>query len=565
TFSFAEQTGSATINNVNHTISVEVSAGTDLTDLVATFTISTNSTIAIVTIPQVSGVTSNDFTNPVTYTVTAENGTPQDWVVTVTVATTQSSENDILSFSFAEQTGQATIDATNHTVDIEVAYGTNVTTLVATFTISDLATIIIGAASQESGVTSNDFTSPVTYTVTAEDGTQQDWVVTVTVATTQSSENDILTFIFAEQTGSATINNVNHTISVKVSAGTDLTDLVATFTISTNSTIAIVTIPQVSGVTSNDFTNPVTYTVTAENGTPQDWVVTVTEEITLISTFPYLEDFEDGEGGWHVQGTNSSWQLGTPAGSTINSAGSGSKSWVTNLTGNHNTNETSFVYSPTYVFTNLTDAAIAMKIWWDSEGMYDGTCFQYSINDGTTWQSVGNYNDLENWYNSSNIEALYSGIGTSAGWSGDGTHGQGSDGWITARHKLSDLDGNSSVNFRFAFASNDSYEQDGFAFDSIKIYSDASVNIPVNTQENNLIQVFPNPNKGIFFINARFEKETRIRLELVNPQGQIVFNLEPKTGKQFREELNVSHLPAGIYYLKMTHEETVVVKKIVIE
>ena len=450
-------------------------------------------------------------------------------------------------------------------MDIEVIYGTDVTGLVATFSVSDWATIAIGATLQESGVTSNDFTSSVTYTVTAEDGTQQDWIVTVTVATTQSSENDILSFSFTEQTGSATINNVNHTISVEVSAGTDLTDLVATFTISTNSTIAIVTIPQVSGVTSNDFTNSVTYTVTAENGTPQDWVITVTEEIIIISTFPYLEDFEDGKGGWHEQGTNSSWQLGTPAGSTINSAGSGSKSWVTNLTGDHNANDTSFVYSPTFDFTNLTDAAIAMKIWWDSEGMYDGTCFQYSINDGASWQSVGSYNDLENWYNSSNIEALYSGIGTSAGWSGDGTYGQGSDGWITARHKLNEFDGNSSVKFRFAFASNDSYEQDGFAFDSIKIYSDATINVPINTPDGNLIRVFPNPNKGIFYIYASFEKETRIRFDLVNPQGQIVFNLEPKTGKQFMEELNVSHLPAGVYYLKITNKEVVIVKKIVIE
>jgi hypothetical protein len=413
-------------------------------------------------------------------------------------------------------------------VDIEVAYGTNVTTLVATFTISDWATIAIGATSQESGITSNDFTSPVTYTVTAEDGTQQNWIVTVTIAAAPSSENDILTFSFAEQTGAGSTS-------------------------------------QESGVTSNDFTNPVTYTIIAENGTPQDWVITVTEEIIVISTFPYLEDFEDGKGGWYEQGTNSSWQLGTPAGSTINSAGSGSKSWVTNLTGDHNANDTSFVYSPTFDFTNLTDAAIAMKIWWDSEGMYDGTCFQYSINDGASWQSVGNYNDLENWYNTSNIEALYSGVGTSAGWSGDGTYGQGSNGWITARHKLNEFDGNSSVKFRFAFASNDSYEQDGFAFDSIKIYSDATINVPINTPDGNLIRVFPNPNKGIFYIYARFEKGTRIRFDLVNPQGQIVFNLETKTGKKFREELNVSHLPTGVYYLKMTNKEVVIVKKIVIE
>ena len=91
---------------------------------------------------------------------------------TVTEATTQSSENDILTFELAEQTGAATIGA--GTVDIEVGWQTNLSSLTPTITISTLASI-----SPESGV-AQDFTTPVTYTVTAEDESTQDWVVTVT-------------------------------------------------------------------------------------------------------------------------------------------------------------------------------------------------------------------------------------------------------------------------------------------------------------------------------------------------------------------------------------------------
>lgn len=92
-------------------------------------------------------------------------------------------ETDITAYSFAEQTGVAVIDDVAHTVGIEVAYGTDVTGLVATFTLSDGATSAVGATAQVSGTTPNDFTSPVIYTVTAEDGTTtQDWTVTVTVA-----------------------------------------------------------------------------------------------------------------------------------------------------------------------------------------------------------------------------------------------------------------------------------------------------------------------------------------------------------------------------------------------
>jgi len=82
---------------------------------------------------------------------------------------------DILTFTLADQTGAATINTTNHTVAIEIAYTADITSLTPTITLSYGATI-----NPLSGVSQN-FTSPVTYTVTALDGTTtQEWVVTVT-------------------------------------------------------------------------------------------------------------------------------------------------------------------------------------------------------------------------------------------------------------------------------------------------------------------------------------------------------------------------------------------------
>ena len=94
-----------------------------------------------------------------------------------------STENDILTFSFSEQTGNATINSTNHTVDIEVANGTNLTNLVATFTLSDMATAFIGTTEQIGGTSENDFSNSVTYTIEAENGETQEWTITVTEAT----------------------------------------------------------------------------------------------------------------------------------------------------------------------------------------------------------------------------------------------------------------------------------------------------------------------------------------------------------------------------------------------
>ena len=76
----------------------------------------------------------------------------------------------------AFQTGDAVIDAPNHTIAIEVAFGTDVTALKPVLSISEDAKV-----TPDTSLT-QDFTSPVTYTVTAEDGTTtQDWVATVSV------------------------------------------------------------------------------------------------------------------------------------------------------------------------------------------------------------------------------------------------------------------------------------------------------------------------------------------------------------------------------------------------
>jgi len=94
-----------------------------------------------------------------------------------------SDSTDILAYSFVEQTGPATINNINHTVDIEVANGTSLSNLIATFTLSGGATTTVFSATQTSGVSNLDFTFPVTYNVLAEDSiANQDWIITVTIA-----------------------------------------------------------------------------------------------------------------------------------------------------------------------------------------------------------------------------------------------------------------------------------------------------------------------------------------------------------------------------------------------
>jgi hypothetical protein len=89
-FSFPTST-ETTINNDTHTIAVTVPDGTDVTALVATFA-TTGISVKVVSTTQVSGTTPNDFTNSVIYTVTALNGSTQDYTVTVTVGWTRKAD-----------------------------------------------------------------------------------------------------------------------------------------------------------------------------------------------------------------------------------------------------------------------------------------------------------------------------------------------------------------------------------------------------------------------------------------------------------------------------------------
>ena len=89
-------------------------------------------------------------------------------------------ETDILTFSLSQQTEQAVINTTNHTVNIRVVYGTDLTNLTPTITVSPGASI-----NPASGVSRN-FTNPVTYTVSSG-SVSQTWTVIVTIAPGPSS------------------------------------------------------------------------------------------------------------------------------------------------------------------------------------------------------------------------------------------------------------------------------------------------------------------------------------------------------------------------------------------
>jgi len=190
-----------------------------------------------------------------------------------------SSPKEITAFSLgtADSPGNFTGTIKGKTIEVTVAYDSDVTSLVAAFTTTGVS-VKVGSNIQESGVTSNDFTNPVVYTVTGEDGSQANYTVTVKLA--PSSAKAITSFSLGEYTG--TIDETGKTIAVNIASQTDVTALVATFaTIGKN--IRVGAIEQISGTTPNDFTNPVIYTVTAADSTTTTYTVTVTLNLKATS------------------------------------------------------------------------------------------------------------------------------------------------------------------------------------------------------------------------------------------------------------------------------------------
>ncbi|MBX9890278.1 MAG: beta-propeller fold lactonase family protein [Amoebophilaceae bacterium] len=244
-----------------HNIAVTMPYGTNVTALVATY-ITTGNSVLVGRVIQINGITPNNFTSPVIYTVTAADGSKQNYTVTVTVA--QNTAKDILAYSLNGTTGVIT----GQNIAVTMPYGTNVTALVATYITTGNSVSVVGVT-QINGVTSNNFTSPVIYAVTAADGSMQTYTVTVTVV--QNTAKDILAYSLNGTTGVITGQN----IAVTMPYGTNVTALVAAY-ITTGNSVSVDGVTQINGITSNNFTSPIVYTVNAADDSKQNYTVTVT-------------------------------------------------------------------------------------------------------------------------------------------------------------------------------------------------------------------------------------------------------------------------------------------------
>jgi len=172
---------------------------------------------------------------------------------------TGSEENDITVFSFEEQFGESLIDAETHSVYANAVPDTDLTDLTPEIEVS------AGASVNPPSGESNDFSNPVEFTVVSEAGTEQIWTIYIDIV---SGNNDILSFAIEGQIGTTVIDCEFHTVTVNMPEGSSLSSLTPVIEVSPE---AVINPP--SGETT-DFSNPVGYIVTAQNGDVQVWIAT---------------------------------------------------------------------------------------------------------------------------------------------------------------------------------------------------------------------------------------------------------------------------------------------------
>ena len=224
----------------------------------------------------------------------------------------------------------------------------------------------------------------------------------------------------------------------------------------------------------------------------------------IYGSFPYLENFESGDGGYFSDGFRNSWHYGVPVSPIINSAASGNKIWKTNLNGNYSNLETSYLYSPCFDLSGLSHPMLSFSAAIQTENcgntLCDAAWVEYSL-DGATWIKLGAPGLGTNWYDS-----------TFSVWSNTTLTR-----WHVASVPVPPSLAGQITHFRFVLTSDPGVTFEGMAIDDIHIYDLAKPICPP-ADSINAVTLNINGNQWTdFAINGKL-------MASINPQNNTVKN-----------------------------------------
>ena len=93
--------------------------------------------------------------------------------------------------------------------------------------------------------------------------------------------------------------------------------------------------------------------------------------------------------------------------------------------------------------------------------------------------------------------------------------------------------------------------------------------VPLKVNESymksNSVNVFPNPGKGLYFVNLSLEKSQLVNIELYNENGQNIYSEKMNYTVNSTNTLDLSSYAKGVYYLKITSDNNIFNKKLIIQ
>ena len=261
--------------------------------------------------------------------------------------------------------------------------------------------------------------------------------------------------VTVHNTSNAAINNIP--ITLKVDGAVIATETIAVIAASASVQYTFTATANLSAT--GNHTIQVWTSLASDTYNENDTVSSTVNNLPLVSSFPYLQNFESNNGSWYTGGTLSTWEYGTPISPKINRAASGSKAWKTKIAGYYNDNELSYLYSPCFDISAMTNPTLSFSVAMDIEdcgaALCDAAWMEYSA-DGITWSKLGSFGQGTNWYNKN-----YAGNQL---WSQ-----QNYTNWHVATTALPTTN-NSKLRLRFVFNSDTGLDKDGIAVDDIHIY-----------------------------------------------------------------------------------------------
>ncbi|HEX6171080.1 MAG TPA: CARDB domain-containing protein, partial [Chitinophagaceae bacterium] len=296
--------------------------------------------------------------------------------------------------------------------------------------------------------------------------------------------------------------NLTNTVPVKITirngTNTDLTQVTVKYSINGGAWTSE-TIPTINGESTiqysfskaADFSKPGKYIIKSvvdygnDSFRSNDTITSVIQSLPYITAFPYLQNFEENDGGWFSAGSPNSWQYGTPASAKIKTAASGTKAWKTNLSGDYNNEEFSFLYSPCFNIAGMTKPTVSFSAAFDLEDCGATQCdkawIEYSL-DGSDWlRLIDTANEATNWYNKTTI----------AQWSIENYTR-----WHVVTASLPT--GVNSLRLRFVLQTDPGATREGIAIDDVHVYDNIQ-GIYVGTDVSPVVQNIPGGNGWINF------------------------------------------------------------------